>query len=455
MTRTLQILAVGSDKALQPELEAALAGTRMRAVTRYAQDLRTAVELARAFDPDLVLAPMGSDPRTLRDFTEELAGAAPEAVVAALYKGDALEASGALVIGALRARVQDFLRRPLSTAELQQLLERLVLPARRAPAPTGKVVAFVSNKGGVGKSTLSVNVASALALKHPERVLLIDASVQHGHCAAMLDVTSGATLADAVAELERLDETFLRQLAALHPCGLRFLQAPTDPGEATSVTPEAISRLLAVARRAFDYIVVDTFPVLDGVVVSVLDVTSRAFVVFQGTVPTVKGIATFLDLLERVGVPSERQALVLNGVHPDYPGALRPQDVEEKLNRALDHVVPFDKKVLVATNTGQPRALSAIKLWGFGKAIQGIVAGLEKLQAEGEPARARAQKVAEDPDPAPSPAAAETPASSSKAGAPAHRNGASAPAAADDEPAWLVRDSKPAPESAPSEESAP
>ena len=78
--------------------------------------------------------------------------------------------------------------------------------------PKAASASFLSNKGGVGKSTLAVNVATALALKHPDDVLLIDTSLQIGSCAMLLDIKPTTSIVDAVRERDRLDETLLRHL---------------------------------------------------------------------------------------------------------------------------------------------------------------------------------------------------------------------------------------------------
>ncbi len=82
--------------------------------------------------------------------------------------------------------MQDFLRRPLSRMDLGQLLHRFHhKPAAPAPLRSGRIVSFLSNKGGVGKSTVSLNVACGLARRHPEQVLLVDASLQMGVAACL------------------------------------------------------------------------------------------------------------------------------------------------------------------------------------------------------------------------------------------------------------------------------
>ena len=100
----------------------------------------------------------------------------------------------------MRSRVSDFLRRPLSSSELQETLDRTLNRVQRGSARMGKVLSFVSNKGGAGKSTISVNTAVALAMRHPGEVLLVDTSLQLGVAAMMLDVAPRTTIVDAIRE---------------------------------------------------------------------------------------------------------------------------------------------------------------------------------------------------------------------------------------------------------------
>jgi pilus assembly protein CpaE len=280
--------------------------------------------------------------------------------------------------------VRDFLRRPVSSTELQEVIDRNVAtsggPVRRGRA-NGRIISFVSNKGGVGKSTMSVSAACVLAKRHPGRVLLVDASLQLGVCASSLDFEPETTIVDAVHELGRLDETLLRQIAMKHRSGLHVLAAPNDAIEATHVGEAEISRILSVARRAFDFVVVDTFPLLDAVAVAILDLSQMVYVVTSGTVPNVIGMARFIDVIERIGVNRDRQRLILNHAQPRFAGSLTPQDVATRLDRDIDHVFPFDKKVLVSLNTGEPYALHAGTRFGYGKALKLLEADLESVAA--------------------------------------------------------------------------
>ena len=126
-------------------------------------------------------------------------------------------------------------------------------------------------------------------MRHPERVLLVDASLQMGVCASLLDLTPTTSLSDVVREKDRLDETLIRQLAMPHSSGLHLLAAPADAVEAADIDDEVISRILTLARHTYDFVMVDTFPMLDRAIVAVLDLSDRAYVVLENVVPTVLG----------------------------------------------------------------------------------------------------------------------------------------------------------------------
>ncbi len=274
--------------------------------------------------------------------------------------------------------MRDFLRRPLAAGDWTRLFERLETEQEpNSVAPRGRVVAFVSNKGGVGKSTLATNTACALARRHPGEVLLVDAALQLGVCASLLDVQPEATLADAVRQRDRLDERLLRELCAEHACGLRLLAAPIDAVDAQDVDEDGIARLLTLARRCFRFVVIDTLPLLDNLLVGVVDGADRLYVVLQGTVPDVIGAARYLQIFDRLGVPEQRRRVVLNRTYPGHAGRLSTVDVEERLGLPVDYELPYRKGMLVAQSLGQPYVLGLRSRFGFRRAHDRLVADVE------------------------------------------------------------------------------
>lgn len=396
MAKSFTILIVGPDRTLPREIDAALASIEgMRAVTHYVPDYRQGIESARSRRPDIAIVEMGADHRGLKMFVEETRVGSPETSIVAAFMANVLAGSNAeseILIKAVRMGVQDFLRRPVSSAELEQYFDRLT----HRPTPNGqlgRICTFFANKGGVGKSSLSVNVASMLATHRPGRVLLVDASLQMGVCASMLDMQPKTTITDAARERLRLDETLIRELACEHNSGLHLLAAPATAVEAAEIDDEIIARILTLARRTYDFVIVDTFPMLDSVMMSILDLTDRAYLVTESVVPTLRGAAVLLETLNEIGLPEDRRKIVLNRFSK-FSGNLRPQDVSARLGQPVTHIVPYQKKLLIAANEGVPFVLGIGRGSDFSKAVAKIV---DEIDSEWSPRAAPASSLLNRP----------------------------------------------------------
>lgn len=385
----MQILIVSPDPSLREEVEAALENFRGPSPTiRLADGPSQGVEVARNRRPDLVLVEMQEGVEELARFAREMALQAPGVMIAAAYRPGSLGpgvSEASVIVQGVRSGVSDFLRRPLSSQEFSQLLERAAEHDEgEKVVERGLLVSVSSTKGGVGKSTLAVNLACQLARRAPGRVLLVDASLQLGVCSSMLDLEPRTTLLDALRELDRLDATLLREMALRHDCGLHLLAAPRDPLDAARLGDEELARILGVARRAYDYVVVDTYPLLESVVLAVLDLSDLVYLLFQGNVPGVLGQVGYLRALEKLGVEVARQRLVLSRNHPGYSGELSRGDIEEKLGRGLDHVLPYQRQILASVNSGEPHVLHARGFRGYAKALRNLAAEVVRHRQEGK-----------------------------------------------------------------------
>ncbi len=379
--RTLHVLVVGPETELGDELREALrATTDTRVSLRQSFDYAEAGDAVRSRQPDLVCVELGADADALRGFVASVRAMAPDlpfvGVQARSSDGDA--AGRDVLVEALRTGFVDVIERPVSSADLRRVWPKVVAASRDLHAQ-GHVVAFHSTKGGVGKSTLSVNVAAGLARNRPDRVLLIDASLQLGVCAAALDLSPRTTLADAARERDRLDETLLREFSARHECGLRVLASPYNPIDAADVDDESLARIIAIGRRAFDFVIVDTLPTVDGTMLTILDLADRIFLVNQGTVPDVIGAARLLETLDELGIGEDRRSVVLNHNLPRFTGALTADEVGDRLGQDVDYEIPHDKKVLTALNLGEPRVLKANRRFGWGRAMRELIEDVDEL----------------------------------------------------------------------------
>jgi pilus assembly protein CpaE len=260
-----------------------------------------------------------------------------------------------LYLDAVRAGARDFLRMPLPPAEVGDIVRRL-LAGRDAGAlleQEGELVAVISPKGGVGKSTVAVNVAAALAERHPDEVALVDASLQTGTAAHLLDLAPERSLADAAEAGDRLDGDLLDSIMVVHPAtALRLLATPDDVTRAARLTEEGLTNVLAAVRERYRYVVVDTFPLVNSVNLAVIDLADRLILVVEATVPTLRETRRFLELLGRAEVDLDRVHVVVNR-YAGGAGSVALDLVEKTLGRPIGTLLPLDPDVPAAGNEGR------------------------------------------------------------------------------------------------------
>ncbi|PQO38044.1 CpaE family protein [Blastopirellula marina] len=385
MSTKTQVLTVTRDPKLRDELQELLSSLEDGAlVTSFAQDNRQAVEVARSRGPEIALVEMRESTLPIQAFAREMAAVSPGTTVVGVIRDGLFagsESESQVLIDVLRSGVKDFLNYPFSLGELQDLVRRVEKDSRKQPAQLGAVVAFVSNKGGVGKSTLAINTAVGLARQMPDRVLLVDASLQLGVAASMLDLQPVATLTEAAKEQTRLDTTLIQEMAVPHSSGLHLLAAPRDAVEAAQVDDEVMTQVLSLARRSYDFVIVDTFPVFDAISLAILDLASKAFVVTENVVPTLLGTAKLIELLDKFSYPVDQTEIILNR-QQRVAGSLHAQDIARRLGRDIDWIFPYDRNVISAANTGQPLAMTTRGYFGFGRELKRLIKEVSGLRGD-------------------------------------------------------------------------
>jgi pilus assembly protein CpaE len=176
-----------------------------------------------------------------------------------------------LMLEAMRAGVNEFVTEPVTAKELKAAIDRVV--SKQPMRPTGQIFAFVGGKGGVGTTTLAVNVATVLATMEPSSALLIDLHVAYGDAAMFLGIEPRFSVADALENVHRIDETFLRGVVGHTKIGLDVLAA-SDRSVIGHIDAPAVRSVIDCAARQYSYVVLDV-PRSDTTMLEALDQATR------------------------------------------------------------------------------------------------------------------------------------------------------------------------------------
>lgn len=269
-----------------------------------------------------------------------------------------------LAVAAMRAGVRDVIAPEADAAALVEVLHRSSRaaqarigdrPAARS-GPQRKVVVVLSPKGGVGKTTLSVNLAVALGRVAPLSTVLVDLDAQFGDVASALGLDPVHTLRDAVGAAAASDLLVLKAYLAVHEAGFYSLSAPRDPADADRISSDAVTHLLRQLSSDFAYVVVDTSAGLTDHTLAALEVATDALFVTAMDVPGVRGLRRELTVLEELGLLPENRHLVVNLA--EKKSGITVKDIEATVRMSVTAVVPRSADLALSVNMGQPLLLS-------------------------------------------------------------------------------------------------
>jgi pilus assembly protein CpaE len=258
----------------------------------------------------------------------------------------------ALLLEAMRAGVSEVVTEPCTQADLEAVIGRVI--GQRPVADVGRVFGFVGAKGGVGTTTVAVNVATALgAVGRPERTLIVDLHQAGGDAGVFLGAEPRFSIVDALENTHRLDQTFFRGLVSRAAPELDLLAA-ADRAVAAHLEPARVRRLLEFVPTLYKYTVVD-LPRSDGPIMDALDYLNAIVIVANQELATVKSAARLAAALrQRYG--RNKISLVLS--RSDRQADIGEQDVERAVGCEIATTFPSDYRVaLQALNKGRPLAL--------------------------------------------------------------------------------------------------
>lgn len=332
------------------------------------------VDLARELKPDVVLMDInmpGLDGIQASELITQHSPYTQIIIMSVQSEADYLRRS-------MLAGAREFLIKPFTGTDLitsirrvhqlgVQQRERMPRPAAAGDTPIvqtansasqkGKLIALFSPKGGVGCSTLAINLAIAMQKGAQAKVAIVDASLFFGDIAVLMNLQARRSIVDLAPHAAELDTDLIETVMVTHDSGVKVLLAPPRPEQAEMVPADAVIDILLKLQDMFDIVFVDMYSSLQDTVVNILDIADLIILVTTPEIPSIKSAKLFFEVTHALEYPEEKTQMVLNKA--DRRTGIRAADIEAGIKRKVMAHFPLDEKaVITAVNQGVPYIIS-------------------------------------------------------------------------------------------------
>ncbi len=269
-----------------------------------------------------------------------------------------------LILRTVRAGAREFLMLPAEAAELRAALDRATpatsgTTAAPAPADESRIVAILGAAGGVGCTTLAVNLGAVLAKDPAREVALVDLDLVLGAADACLDLVPDQTLADVARNVDRLDATLLKRALLRHESGLYVLPSPATIEDAVRIEPESLRHVLERLHECFPTVLLDLSKSLQTSDFLGLEMAETILLVVQLEPACLRNCVRLLDQFRQCEGMVEKVRIVANRVGSNCY-EVSPKKAEELLRVPVPWLIPNEYKTFsMARTRGVPVALDA------------------------------------------------------------------------------------------------
>ncbi len=293
------------------------------------------------------------------DALETMTRSNPQISVILLSESDAKED----LVRAMRSGIREIVVLPLTPTDLMAALQRVMAHLEKIRIPdngyvgVGKIVAFISCKGGSGSTFLAANTAHLIAETFNRRCVLVDLDLQNGDASYYLSQdTVKNNISDLTQQIDRLDAQLLNSCMHSISPRLNLLAAPDEPGLAWSITAGQLEQVLTLARRTHEFVVLDLDCTIDAVTIKALDMADVVYVAMECNLPVVRNAKRLVKLFRSLGYGDDKLRLLVNKFQSD--GLLDVKSIEQAVGIKVHQTIPNQvAAVTEAFNLGKPLVL--------------------------------------------------------------------------------------------------
>jgi pilus assembly protein CpaE len=304
-------------------------------------------------NPDIGFVALDSNPEKALELVSSLTRSVPACAILVTSSST----DGNLILRTMRAGAKEFLTQPIKPEDLAAALQRVARQRNGGAGQSARgssLIAVTGSTGGVGSTSLAVNLGCALASNTSNSVVLVDLDLCLGDADVFLDTIPEYTLSDVAQNISRLDLTLLKRSLTKHETGLYLLPRPVQLEDARLITNEELTRVLGLLRASFSHVIVDTSKSFNSLDMQVLGDADVVLLVTQLDLPCLRNVVRLLQSFKDTGKLEEKVKIVVNRAGYDT-GQISLRKAKETIGREIFWQIPNDYRVMVEVrNNGVP-----------------------------------------------------------------------------------------------------
>ncbi|MHB0960954.1 MAG: AAA family ATPase [Pirellulaceae bacterium] len=353
MTNVLRLAIVDPNDANRESLKKMLLGMDMCWLEAESSRYEFFVDIIGQTHPEIGVIGMDADPHKALQLIHNLRETAPECSILVVSNST----DGQMILKAMRAGAKEFLTQPVGIEELVLALERIGahrLGRGHGRSRTCKMLAVAGATGGVGTTSLAVNLGCVLAAQESNTVALVDLDLSLGDADVLLDTIPDYTIVDVVQNIARLDFQLLKRSMTKHSSGLYLLPRPVQLQDISLVTPDDLQRVFGLLKATFSHVIIDMSKAYSRVDMTALQAANQVLLVTQLDLPCLRNVVRLLMSFDAIEGLKEKVQIVVNRIGLDN-GHISLKKAKETIGREIFWRLPNDYRVMVEMrNNGVP-----------------------------------------------------------------------------------------------------
>ncbi len=351
MDNNLNVLLIDRDENSRSVIKAYLTEIEGVGIAAEFSDFEEGFKLAGNSGRCIVVVDVSENLDRISSAIKELKTLNSEAFVVALSN----RASADVIIKALRSGAKEFIAKPVIKTEFVEIFKSIIKDINsKENKDTCKIISTFSNKGGIGKTSIAVNLAVELAQMSKEKVALIDLNLQLGDVATFLDMTPPFAMDYIADNINNLDEDeLLKAMTRYKNTSLYVIADPLNIDKSKDITAEQIKNILTALKKTFSYIVIDIGTNIDSKTITALDFSDLVLLIAIVNLPAIRSTQRCMELFDKLGYNADKIKLVLNRYMENED--IKTSDIEEVVKQKVYWKIPNNYLIMMsAINKGVP-----------------------------------------------------------------------------------------------------